>query len=159
MKSDFEKRLERIRDARPQDEAKPDFSSSPIHSAPQRKQLLDEVLGAFGNHILGFRGPLWLRVMLRGTLALAAPALVMAAATILAEGTFEDANTPTEYTEAGTTLAKRAFSFDVIKAQFELGMIGLKLSTGTMSDEEAERYTANNSAEMRRLEKLANLED
>ena len=36
MKSDFQKRLERIKAARPNYEDKPDFSSSPIHRANSR---------------------------------------------------------------------------------------------------------------------------
>ena len=159
MKSDFQKRLERIKAARPNYEDKPDFASSPIHSAPPRKQPFDEVALAFSRHFLGLRGPLWLRVLLRGTVALAAPAFVIACATLMYEGTFKEENTPSEYIETRATFAKRAFRPEVIKAQYELGLIGLKLSTGTLSEEEITRYTANNDAELRRLEKLANLED
>lgn len=77
----------------------------------------------------------------------------------MAEGTFDDASTPSEYVETGTTFAQRAFRPEVIKAQFELDLIGLRVSTGTMSEEDMRRYTADNDAELRRLEKLASLED
>lgn len=95
--------------------------------------------------------------MLRTASVLAAPALVMAAATLMYEDTFATQTPPSEYVETGVTFGQRAFNPEVIKAQFELGLIGLKLSTGTLSDEDAARYSANNSAEMRRLERIATL--
>ena len=144
--TDFERRLKRIKATKTQTEDKPDFTASPMHSAPPRKQISQDVGAALANHILGFGGPLWSRILLRGGLT-------------LAEGTFDDASTPSEYVETGTTFAQRAFRPEVIKAQFELDLIGLRVSTGTMSEEDMRRYTADNDAELRRLEKLASLED